>query len=40
MGYVLNVIFILAQGTQKNHEACVMAKHVETQKRMCSRERL
>jgi hypothetical protein len=35
-GYVLNIIFILAQGTQKNQEAYVMVEHVETQKRVCS----
>jgi hypothetical protein len=32
--------FILAQGTQKNQEACVMAEHVETQKRVCFQEHL
>jgi hypothetical protein len=33
-GYVPNIIFILAQGTEKNHEACVRAEHVEMQKRV------
>jgi hypothetical protein len=32
----MNIIFILAHGTQKNQEACVMAEHVETQKHVCS----
>jgi hypothetical protein len=39
-GYVLNIIFILAQGTQKNQEAYVMAEHVETQKHVCSQGNL
>jgi hypothetical protein len=39
-GYVPNIIFILAQGTQKNQEACVMAEHVETQKHVCSQGHL
>jgi hypothetical protein len=36
----LNIIFILAQGTQKNQEACVMVEHVETQKHVCSQGHL
>jgi hypothetical protein len=36
----MNIIFILAQGTQKNQEACSMVEHVETQKLMCSRGHL
>jgi hypothetical protein len=36
----MNIIFILAQGTQKNQEACVMAEHIEAQKRVWSQGHL
>jgi hypothetical protein len=39
-GYVQNIIFILAQETQKNQEAYVMVEHVETQERVYSQGHL
>jgi hypothetical protein len=39
-GYIMNIIFILAQGIQKNQEPCIMAEHVETQKRVYSQGHL